>query len=411
MAVKTFGPPRSRKRVITAVPTPPRYRARSWPETVPLSELSEERSPGREPDTDYALYLAMKRRQRADLEAMADVKSWLNSKLAATDLELRVLERLERRSEAGEPGPEPKQHPKTQKNTSRKVYDKPSSINLPSLEPVKLLHEYLIKKRLRFVDFFRSNDRGMKGKLSKDDLLVAFKKVNLPITDLQMNELTETLGDHTNHIGYKVLAQALNAWKEELRQENRNKHFKKAPVNSLQKIPVSTNLVNATASIAQDGNVPRSPHEFKVQAVNLRESRPFTAEELEQREPRNQDRSRMLKNNQLQEDLMEKCLHTRGVEHSIACHSLTTTMEGEMGEAANTFYKQCLKDYRRTLKICQLHDIALTENMLVKALLHPGDLEQSLKQRQSRTGVVSDNTKKQRLSTRQPRRENRGKEF
>ncbi|XP_072911933.1 uncharacterized protein [Hemitrygon akajei] len=293
MAVKTFGPPRSRKRVITAVPTPSRYRARSWPETVLRPELSEERPPAREPDTDYALYLAMKRRQRADLEAMADLQSWLNSKLAATDLELRVLERLERRSEPGEPGLEPKQQPKTQKNTSRKVYDKPPSVNLPSLEPVKLLHEYLTQKRLRFVDFFQSNDRGMKGKLSKDDLLVAFKKVNLPITDLQMNELTETLGDHTKRFSYKVLAQALNTWKEELRQENRNKHFKK--VNSLPKIAVSTNLANATASIEQVGNVPRTPHELKVQPVNLRENRSFTAEELGQLETRNQDTNRMLK--------------------------------------------------------------------------------------------------------------------
>ncbi|XP_032876663.1 EF-hand calcium-binding domain-containing protein 12 isoform X2 [Amblyraja radiata] len=390
LSVEMYGPEGGRRRVIAAASTAGRNRPRSWPEPLPrLQEAEEEQAPSDQQDAAYRLWLANKKRQRADLEAMADVKSWIDSKIGATDLELRVLESLERKPEAGEPVPEPEHQPKHKKRTRHKRYSKPVSVHLPTLEPVKRLHEYLSKKRLRFVDFFRTSDPGKKGKLSKDDILAAFKKINLPITDLQIKELIENFGDHTKCIRYKVLAQALNTWREELRQEIGEK------VYDLPKIAASSKRPNKAASVAKDEHdVPRHKDTLPVPTVEWSENRPLTDGEMEQLKARDQETKIKKTSKRHHTDLMERCLYMKGEDRSIACHSLPTTLGGEMGEATNAFRRRCLMEYRKILKMCRFYGIAFTEKMLTKALLHPGDKltyipGQRVKLRQPGTNVVS----------------------
>ncbi|XP_067854374.1 uncharacterized protein si:dkey-197j19.5 [Heptranchias perlo] len=402
MASKIFGPSKCRVRVITAAPAPARLRPRPWPCLHPAEGQRAEVEP--DAPVGYDQWLALRKRQRADLEAAADLKSWINSKIWATDLELRVLETLEsreRRVRTPPAKPEPEVSTSQQQKTSSKFYGITPKINLPSLEPIKLLQEYLDKKRLRFVDFFQSSDRGKKGKLSKDDLMVVFEKANLPITDLQMDELTVALGDQAKYLHFKVLAQALNTWKDELRQEERK-------VGGLPEIVLSPNKAASVEAVTVQGHrvVCKRSCYLKVPAVNLSESRPFTAEELEQLEMRDQDMTRTLKSKMHHMDLMEKCLLVRAEKRSMACHSLPTTMGGEMGEAANAYRQRCLTEYKKILMMCQHYGISFTERMLEKALLHPGDKltvepGQSLKLRQPGTGVLSDNDVEQWLSSRQ----------
>lgn len=392
LSVDMYGPEGGRRRVIAAASTAGRSRPRSWPEPLPrLQEAEEEQAPSDQQDAAYRLWLANKKRQRADLEAMADVKSWIDSKIGATDLELRVLESLERRPEASEPVPvpEPEPQPKPKKRTRHKRYTKPVTVHLPTLEPVKRLHEYLSKKRLRFVDFFRTSDPGKKGKLSKDDILAAFKKTNLPITDLQIKELIENLGDRTKCIRYKVLAQALNTWREELRQENGEK------VYDLPKIAASSKRPNKAASVAKDKHdVSRRKDTLPVPTVEWSANRPLTAGEMEQLKARDQETKITKTSKRHHTDLMARCLYMKGEDRSIACHSLPTTLGGEMGEATNAFRRRCLMEYRKILKMCLFYGIAFTEKMLTKALLHPGDKltyipGQRVKLRQPGTNVVS----------------------
>uniref|UniRef100_UPI00398F8767 EF-hand calcium-binding domain-containing protein 12 n=1 Tax=Pristiophorus japonicus TaxID=55135 RepID=UPI00398F8767 len=411
VASRIFGPPKCRIRVITAAPAPARHRPRPWPQALSPAK-ADQREP--EPDrkwgeADYGLWMAARKRQRAELEAMADLQMWINSKNSANDLELRVLENLER-SKARAPPTEPEKSTSQQKRASSKFHGIIPLIDQPTLEPVKLLHEYLDKKKLRFVDFFRSSDRGKKGKLSKDDLVVMFEKANLPISDLQMNELTATFGDHTKYLQYKVLARALNDWKEELRQEyGKNERLQK--VGCLPGIVQSNHQPNKVASVVTStvrGHCAlcKSSSYLKVPAVNLSERRPFTVEELEQLEKRDQTIKSTLKSKLYHMDLMEKCLHVSGEKRSMACHSLPTTMRGEMGEKANTYRQRCLMEYEKILKMCQFYGISFTERMLEKALLHPGDkltMEPGhpLNLRQPGMSVFSDNDVKRWLSTRQ----------
>ncbi|XP_067908389.1 EF-hand calcium-binding domain-containing protein 12 isoform X2 [Heterodontus francisci] len=420
MASKMFGHPSCRVRVMTAVPAPAPLRPRLWPRPrrQPADVERDVEGAGGWGVSEYTEWLAMRKRQRAELETMADVKRWINSKISANDLELRVLEGLESgewRAKATAPTPPVEPELQSERSASQKqnapgkFYGIIPLINLPSLEPVKLLNEYLDKKRLRLVDFFRSSDRGKKGKLSKDDLKVAFEKANLPITDRQMGELIATHGDHARYLHYKVLTQALNVWKGELQQKKRNKHIQKeGGLPEITRSSLRPNKVELVEdfTVQSDRIVRKTSCYLKVPAVDLRESRPFTAEELEQLEMRKQDMNRMLKTKLHHKDLLENCLLVGGEKRSMACHSLPTTMGGEMGEAANTYRKRCLTEYKKILKMCQYYGISFTERMLEKALLHPGDKltiepELSLKLRHPGTSVLSDDDVEQWLSTRQ----------
>ncbi|XP_072328073.1 EF-hand calcium-binding domain-containing protein 12 isoform X2 [Scyliorhinus torazame] len=281
-ASKFFGSPKSRLRIITAGPAPAQLRPRLWPRQQ-AAEVEEESGGTGQGEAawgvaNYTEWLSVRKRQRAELEMMADVKRWINSKISANDLELRVLETLERR-ELRDRDKTPTQQITLEGNALMQKKMSSTLIHFPFLEPDELLHEY------GSVDYFQSRDRGKKGELSKDDL-TGFEKSKL------------------HHV-----------------------------------------------------------------------------------------------------DLTEECLLLRGEERSMACHSLPTTMAGEMGEATNTYRQRCLREYKKILEMCQYYGICFTERILEKALLHPGDKLKPepalyLKLKQPGTGVLPANTVERRHTTR-----------
>ncbi|XP_078065413.1 EF-hand calcium-binding domain-containing protein 12 [Mustelus asterias] len=230
MASKMFGSPKCRLRVITTMPAPAQSQPRLWPQQQ-VAKVEEALS-GTVWDeavwgvADYTEWLSVRKRQRMELELMADVKRWINSKISANDLELRVLETLE----------------------SHEWRDLPSDKTLTQqMKPESKLHHHM--------------------------------------------------------------------------------------------------------------------------------------------------------------DLTEEFLLLTGEEHSMACHSLPTTMGGEMGEATNVYRQRCLMEYKKILQMCENYGISFTERMLEKALLHPGDKlkpepELYLKLRQPGTSVLPAKHVEKRHSTR-----------
>ncbi|XP_060679592.1 EF-hand calcium-binding domain-containing protein 12-like isoform X3 [Hemiscyllium ocellatum] len=110
-------------------------------------------------------------------------------------------------------------------------------------------------------------------------------------------------------------------------------------------------------------------------------------------------------------DLMEQCLLVRGEKRTIACHSLPTTIAGEMGKANNVHRQRCLEEYKKILKMCQYYGISFTERMLEKALLHPGDklkMEPGLKLRPPGTGLLPKHEVEKWVSTRKGHRKKKG---
>ncbi|XP_059505532.1 EF-hand calcium-binding domain-containing protein 12-like isoform X2 [Stegostoma tigrinum] len=273
MACKMFGSPRCKLRVSTAVRAPEQLTARL---RVVHSQTDEkgvqEEEDGEERQSlqakgwsaaDYTKWLSGRKRQRTELQIMANVRRWINSKTSANDLELRVLETLERQQRGHQHGYSP-------------------GLSEPN-PPEELFQESWDQEQLRSEDVLSSSKMEQQENLSKVDFM----------------------------------------------------QFDKNEVHHM--------------------------------------------------------------------DLMEKCLLVRGEKHTIACHSLPTTITGVMGETNNVYQEHCHKEYKKILKMCQYYGIPFTERMLEKALLHPGDklkMEPDLKLRAPGTGLLPNREVQKWVSTR-----------
>ncbi|XP_072437759.1 uncharacterized protein [Chiloscyllium punctatum] len=301
MASKTFGFPRCKLRVSTAMRAPERAQPR-LPARLPADQsLQEAEAEAEAPrsgleaggwsEAEYTEWLSARKRQRAELQVMENVRRWINSKLSANDLELRVLESLERQQRAsrhkdslGLSEPTPVEINTLQKEMElSSFYDIGLMMNLSSLEPEELLKENWDQEQRGSEDIFSSSKTEQKEKHSQD-VFMQFDKDKL--------------------------------------------HYM---------------------------------------------------------------------------DLMGKCLLVRGEKRTIACHSLPTTIAGEMGKANNVHRQRCLEEYKKILKMCQYYGISFTERMLEKALLHPGDklkMEPGLKLRPPGTGLLPNHEVEKWVSTR-----------
>uniref|UniRef100_A0A674K1Y2 EF-hand calcium binding domain 12 n=1 Tax=Terrapene triunguis TaxID=2587831 RepID=A0A674K1Y2_9SAUR len=99
--------------------------------------------------------------------------------------------------------------------------------------------------------------------------------------------------------------------------------------------------------------------------------RPLTYEEMEEIGKRCRDRKRWEKVNPIQ--WLERCRLVRSGNKAIDEHCLPSTMESEMGEITDQHRRTCYMVYLQCLKLCKEYNIPLTEKVLEKALLYPGD--------------------------------------
>ncbi|KAM9272206.1 EF-hand calcium-binding domain-containing protein 12 [Cariama cristata] len=72
-------------------------------------------------------------------------------------------------------------------------------------------------------------------------------------------------------------------------------------------------------------------------------------------------------------ELKEKCRLVRSGEAAVDDHCLPSTVEGDMGALVDQYHRDCFLSYLKSLKLLREHNSHLTELVLQKALLHPGD--------------------------------------
>lgn len=76
-------------------------------------------------------------------------------------------------------------------------------------DPLIVMEEFLVDKRLRLVDFFNTVDKDRSGGITPPELLNAFKNKGMQLSALQQEELLERLdGDSNGEIQYAELSAA-----------------------------------------------------------------------------------------------------------------------------------------------------------------------------------------------------------
>ncbi|XP_018114534.1 EF-hand calcium-binding domain-containing protein 12 isoform X2 [Xenopus laevis] len=421
MACRTFGPPTSRRRQIIAPPMEQLVPGTSDPDgalsnvsSISTKAMSDTvTSQEGEAVQSCADWIAERKKFRAQLDCMGDLKKWFQGKPFLTELECRVEERItDKRSQS---------HvcfttlPDTiisgmSQNTDHSIRKSPQSgmarpsIKQPNPDALAILDQYLRKHHLRLVDLYNQTDKGKMKKISSSDLKAVRKEAAIPVSDIQFDNLVISLSNKDpNYINYKELSKGRHQWKLQNRKGSRGWMTAKSAslagqranirrlsecqsvlrmpqkeqnvVQHAAETPVSKSGIwnPQAASISGKSEQSEGSQFLQVPSVSLDERRPMTYEDMEEIGKGYRETKRRAKSNTRLLEWLEQCRLVRSGNAAVDSHSVPSTLEDEVSETVNRYRRQCLEQYHQILELCQNHGVSLSECLLEKALLYPGD--------------------------------------
>ncbi|XP_063797346.1 EF-hand calcium-binding domain-containing protein 12 [Pseudophryne corroboree] len=433
-ACRTFGPPKSRTRRIIA---PPMEKLQSGTAEVTepsfvdsgsiikwgsdtVAEIGEASNTGQ----SISDWIRERQKFRTQVDGMGDVEKWLRGKPDLTDLETRVQDRMEERNlksrmslqTTQETVYKPKEGGRTLTRSTQSRGITPT-IQQPSPGALAILEGYLNQRRLRLVDIYNQTDKSKRKQISSHDLKTVRKEANIPISDVQFDDLVISLsGKQPNQINYKELSAGRRSWRKKNMEERRNgvavspataRCFQppsdhdtegddSQPAATLSGMPDGLGSAKTESRPVRSVQSGGSGSQYlQVPPVSLEERRPLSYEDMEDIGKNYRERKRRVKSNTRLLDWLEQCRLVRTGDAAVDAHSLPSTLGGETAELVEQFRRQGLQQYYKILGLCQAHEVPLTEQLLEGALLHPGDKlitcgpGQQLPLRQPGTGTVS----------------------
>lgn len=201
-AVKIFGGPLSRKRVMVAPPMelPIKHRLGLYVDRKtppPAPKLNNELKPqpplikpepeelvlareAREREDKYKSWFKERQKFRNDLENMGLNSEWLSNKPNKTVLEKRVLKQIKEKE--GKEVAVEEEISETPETIPREYTSDSDSSILPHLKipaplGLKILDDHLKQKKLRLIDLFTSTDKNKDWRLSRDEFIKSCEEV------------------------------------------------------------------------------------------------------------------------------------------------------------------------------------------------------------------------------------------
>eukprot|EP00079_Xenopus_tropicalis_P015969 XP_004914182.1 PREDICTED: EF-hand calcium-binding domain-containing protein 12 isoform X1 [Xenopus tropicalis] len=408
MACRTFGPPKSRTRRIIAPhmeqlvlenPDPDgalcnvsSISTKATCDTVPSQEGEAVKS--------CADWISERKKFRAQLDSMGDLKKWFQGKPSLTELECRVEERITDKCSQSRicftTLPDTIMS-EMSRNADRSVTKSAQSqmarpsIKQPNPDALAILDQYLRKHHLRLVDLYNQTDKGKMKKISSNDLKAVRKEAPIPVSDIQFDNLVISLSNKDpNYINYKDLSRGRRQWKLQNRKVSRgsmamesveHRHFSKTGEQDVVQQAAETPVLNSSIcylqTVSPSGNTDVSEGSrsqfLQVPSVSLDERRPMTYEDMEEIGKGYRETKRRAKSNTRLLEWLEQCRMVRTGNAAVDSHSVPSTLEEGVRETVDRYRRQWLEQYHQILKLCQSHGVSLSESLLEKALLYPGD--------------------------------------
>ncbi|XP_075430772.1 EF-hand calcium-binding domain-containing protein 12 [Ascaphus truei] len=389
-ACRSFGAPKSRRRRIIAPPMEKVETAASCTEGA-LHGARSGRSksdgdaekpviPEGDPRQGCAEWISDRKKLRAHLDSMVDLKKWLVGKLELTETEYRVLDRMSEtptQTQTQTPHVTTRDTDAERPRTPQCCWTIPS-IQQPCPEALAILDYYLRKHQLRLVDLYNQIDKHKRWNISIRDLRAARKEARIPISDAQFDDLVSGLSSKIpNVISYKELSVGRQSWRMETKEQRRRDLTVKSVGRSLApEVRVSDcDRVQATRSGSSSLNSEESLGSrsafLQVPRISLEEGRPLNYDDMEEIGRMYRERRRRVKSDTLEWFGQSRPL--RSGNAAVDAHSMPSTLGGEAGVAVDQFRRQCLQQYYEVLKLCKSHGVPLCERLLERGLLYPGD--------------------------------------
>ena len=169
-------------------------------------------------------WIEERKSQRKDLNALGLTSSWMENKSSKTECEKRVIERMERDSvktidEAAERERRAFLKAKQRKRRLSSVHvDLLPFVKSPLPIALAMIADYLAEKRLRLIDLFAKVDKNKDWKMTREELKTAFKRIKIPLSDLELDHLIFTLDvNNDNELSYKEVVQGIDAYHKDRR--------------------------------------------------------------------------------------------------------------------------------------------------------------------------------------------------
>ncbi|XP_038176786.1 EF-hand calcium-binding domain-containing protein 12 [Arvicola amphibius] len=379
---KDFHLPQSRRRIIIVPGTKDQVPAHATipPQAPPLPILSFKAldiEDIQEPPVDRKVWLSQRAKLRRQLESFGDVKTWLENKPSITPSEAKVLFMIRREQKASKDTIITVRRPKGK--APKPVHQPLPQLRLPKPPVLADLYAYLRTRKIKILEVFSKVERGENQRISREEFIMALKAIRVPLKNQELEDIVIYLGSlgKQNAITTDALASTYKQWslsQQKSTMPSAREYFsltrKRA---SLKRYPPKQQAVTAPQPPKMDL--------LKVPEIDTKmEGRPMTDEDMEDVGKRYRERRRQNKLCLPPIQYVERCRLVRSGTKSFDDHCLPSTIFGEMEELIDMTRRDNFLVYLQCWELCQSYGLSLTEDILMRALLYPGDKIITLKE-------------------------------
>nr|XP_008258622.1 EF-hand calcium-binding domain-containing protein 12 isoform X3 [Oryctolagus cuniculus] len=324
-----------------------------------------------EQQEDRKTWLSKKLMLKKELESFGDLKRWLENKPSVTPVEAKALNKV-REQQATQLGDH-----LTLIRTAKEVLQLSPrrmvpQLRLPRPSSLSALYSYLYSRKIEILDLFNKVDRSKYQKITREQFILALKAIRVPLMQQEVEDVVIYLGSLGKHntITLDIVTTTYRKWAL-TQQRSTVPTAREFFLLARQKIPLQASLKRQKVdSVSQ----PRQMDLLTVPEVDTKtEARPLTLEEMEDVGKRYRERKRLQKHLIPSIQYTERCRLVRCGNERIDEHCLPSTLSGEMREMVDRTRRDTFLVYLQCWKLCEFYSLPLTEDILMRALLYPGD--------------------------------------
>ncbi|XP_031467242.1 EF-hand calcium-binding domain-containing protein 12 [Phasianus colchicus] len=319
----------------------------------------------------------------SQLESFGNIEKWLRNKSSRSYVEERVWERI--KSRRAERRAESKPVVTDNLGDTPPASSQPQPpLCIPYPEALITLHNLLRKRKTTLVNIFKK--AGMEGRnIKKADFIKIVKQTNIPISEKELEDVIIflTAPKRGKYTTMEKLMECQNEWLEMKKKESRETKggAKTQPPKATCKSATSPHSAEGRAK-EMDPTKPTvklTPLEVTPVHAQPAQGHQTAHEKKDSPKPSGDRTQKTIKRPGVKKDKgspitwKETSQLERPGELTVEEHCFPSTAGSDMGALVDRYRSKAAASYLNSSKLCQERDIHLTEPVLQKGLLHPGD--------------------------------------
>ncbi|XP_048348212.1 EF-hand calcium-binding domain-containing protein 12 [Sphaerodactylus townsendi] len=338
---------------------------------------------------ELAAWIEDRKKLRNLLNQCADVELWLMEKESISDQEAKILRKIK----------EAKEVKKAQMNVQLAVATSSTEEQLPARktkrtipvvtapypESLITLQNLLQKQKLKLVDVFGKEDRSRTMNFKREDFIRIIEKTRVPVSKADLEDVVVYLTSTRKgqYITHSDLIESQKIWSDYLKEQWKQAKESKEGKSGTKGLPPTVPKVGPVTSKGLPSSCGKSKVEpsqkpasnyLEVPPTDLAPDRmQLSYNTMEEVGKRYREVRRRLKRKMNPLEWAENCRVVKTGDRVVDEHCKPSTIEGDMGELVDQHRMTCHLVWFQCVKLCEQYGVQLTEKLLKRALLYPGD--------------------------------------